>query len=75
MIRWSVAAYRDCPDEVVASTIALWRQINAEDRAILERLHRNLRAPSARDYAGPLADDDREGTIADFHRYLAAAGI
>lgn len=75
MIRWSVAAYRGCSDEVVASTIALWREINAEDRAILERLHQNLRAPSAQDYAGPLADDDREGTIADFHRCLAAAGL
>lgn len=72
MIRWSVSAFRDCPDEIVQSTIELWREINAEDRAVLERLHRNLLAPSAQEYAGPLADDDREGTIADFHRYLGA---
>ena len=70
MIRWSLAAFRDCPDEIVASTIALWREINGEDQAILEQLQQNLAAPSAQAYAGPLADDDREGTIADFHRYL-----
>ena len=75
MIRWSVAAYRDCPDDIAASTVELWREINGEDQAVLERLHRNLGAPSAQDYAGPLADHDREGTIADFHRYLADAGF
>ncbi len=70
-IRWTVSAFRDCPPEVIASTVELWRTINAEDRAVLERLQQNLAAPSAQAYAGPLADDDREGTIADFHRYLA----
>ena len=74
LIRWSVSAFRDCPNEIVDTTIALWREINAEDQAVLERLHRNLLAPSAQDYAGPLADDDREGTIADFHRYLTTVG-
>jgi len=74
MIRWSVSAFRDCPDDIVDSTVALWREINAEDRAVLERLQRNLEAPSAQVYAGPLADDDREGTIADFHRYLSDVG-
>ena len=73
MIRWSLAAFRDCPDEIVASTIALWREINGEDQAILEKLQQNLAAPSARAYAGPLADDDRGCTIADFHRYLGEA--
>ena len=72
MIRWSVSAFRDCPDDVVASTIELWREINGEDQAVLERLQENLRAPSTQEYAGPLADDDREGTIADFHRFLHA---
>ena len=71
-IRWSVSAYRECPDDIVESTIALWREINGEDRAVLERLQQNLNAPSAQAYAGPLADHDREGTIADFHRHLAA---
>lgn len=75
MIRWSVSAFRDCPDDLVDSTVELWREINAEDRAVLERLQRNLEAPSAQAYAGPLADEDREGTIADFHRYLSAVGI
>lgn len=74
LIRWSVSAFRDCPDEIIDATIDLWREINGEDQAVLERLHRNLVAPSAQDYAGPLADDDREGTIVDFHRYLSAVG-
>lgn len=70
-IRWTVSAFRDCPPDIVASTIDLWREINAEDRAVLEQLQVNLTAPSAQAYAGPLADEDREGTLADFHRFLA----
>lgn len=73
MIRWTVSAFRECTDELVDGTIALWREINGEDQAVLERLQRNLRAPSAQAYAGPLADEDREGTIGDFHRYLDQA--
>lgn len=69
-IRWTVSAFRECSAELIDSTIDLWREINAEDRAVLERLQQNLTAPSAQDYAGPLADADREGTIADFHRAL-----
>ncbi|MEM9517699.1 MAG: aromatic ring-hydroxylating dioxygenase subunit alpha [Actinomycetota bacterium] len=69
-VRWTVSAFRDTEPTLIDSTIELWREINAEDRAVLEQLQRNLAAPSAQAYAGPLADDDREGTIADFHRYL-----
>ncbi|MEM8705121.1 MAG: aromatic ring-hydroxylating dioxygenase subunit alpha, partial [Actinomycetota bacterium] len=70
-IRWTLSAFRDCDDEKIQRTIDMWHTLNLEDRSILEVMHRNLQAPSAQDYAGPLADDDREGTIADFHRYLA----
>ncbi|MEM8705192.1 MAG: aromatic ring-hydroxylating dioxygenase subunit alpha [Actinomycetota bacterium] len=69
-IRWTLSAFRGCDDEMIQRTIDMWHTLNVEDRAILETMHRNLQAPSAQDYAGPLADDDREGTIADFHRYL-----
>lgn len=69
-VKWSMSVYKDDLDsETIAQRIALWQEVNREDRAKLERLQIAL----ASDYAveGPLAGDDFEGTIRDFQRWLA----
>ncbi len=48
---------------------ALWTRVNAEDKAKLEGLQATYSSRHAQ--AGPLAPEDLEGTIKDFHRYLA----
>jgi len=49
--------------------VALWKQVNSEDKFKLEGLQETYRSRHAE--PGPLAPDDLEGTIKDFHRYLA----
>jgi phenylpropionate dioxygenase-like ring-hydroxylating dioxygenase large terminal subunit len=70
-VRWTLSVYGDDLDaETIAQRIALWTEVNREDRDKLERLQVAL--ASSRADPGPLAEDDLEGTIRDFHRYLAA---
>lgn len=70
-VRWSLSSYGDdLSEELKAVRIELWRQVNEEDRARMEATQRGIASKFAG--AGPLADDDFEGTIADFHCYLAA---
>ena len=59
----------DFADETIENRIALWTEVNREDREKLERLQLSLASSKAQ--AGPLAEDDFEGTIRDFHKYLA----
>ncbi len=69
-VRWTMSVHGDDLDEeTIAQRIALWNEVNREDREKLERLQISLRSPHA--FAGPLAEDDLEGTIRDFHRWLA----
>jgi hypothetical protein len=49
--------------------LRIGRAFNAEDRAKLEALQRGLKSRYFE--PGPLAPDDLEGTVRDFHRYLA----
>lgn len=71
-IRWTVSAHPRCDDDVIAGAVQMWRDVNAEDSAKLERLQVALASRSARDHAGPLVDEDKEGTIHRFHRHLAS---
>ena len=72
-VRWTMSVYKDDLDELtIADRIALWAQVNQEDRVKLEKLQVSLASSKA--FAGPLASDDFEGTIRDFHKYLAANG-
>lgn len=69
-VRWTLSVYGDDLDaETVDQRIALWTEVNREDREKLEKLQ--LALGSSRADAGPLAAEDFEGTIRDFHRYLA----
>ncbi|WP_420546756.1 aromatic ring-hydroxylating oxygenase subunit alpha [Curvivirga sp.] len=69
-IRWSISV-RD--SEMIETEfdklLTLWKQVNQEDKVKLEILQQNLTSMHAD--TGPLAQEDLEGTIKDFHRYLA----
>lgn len=69
-VRWTMSVYGDdLSDAEIAQRIALWEQVNQEDCEKLVKLQRTL--SSAHAQAGPLASDDFEGTIRDFHKFLA----
>ena len=69
-VRWTMSVYGDdLSPEMIDQRIALWTRVNQEDRDKLIRLQAAL--ASTRAEAGPLASDDFEGTIRDFHRFLA----
>ncbi len=71
-VRWTLSVYGDDLDEAtVADRVALWTEVNREDRVKLERLQIALGSRHAA--AGPLAGDDYEGTVRDFQRWLAGA--
>lgn len=71
-VKWTLSVWEDELDQAaIDERIALWEEVNREDREKLERLQRFLGARKAE--AGPLAPSDYEGTIHDFHRYLARA--
>lgn len=69
-IRWSISIRSaDMAGEEFDKLLALWREVNAEDKYKLEELQKCYRSQFAN--PGPLAPEDLEGTIKDFHRYLA----
>ena len=70
-VKWTMSVYDDdLDDETVQSRIGLWEEVNREDREKLERMQVALASDHA--LAGPLAGEDYEGTIRDFHLWLAA---
>ncbi|KMW58798.1 Rieske 2Fe-2S domain protein [Candidatus Rhodobacter oscarellae] len=69
-VKWTLSTYGDDLDEhTIRQRIGLWEQVNAEDREKLERQHIGLGSVHAK--PGPLAGPDMEGTIRDFHLWLA----
>ena len=69
-VKWTMSTYGDdLSDEVIASRISLWEEVNREDREKLERMQVSLRSVHA--VEGPLAGEDYEGTIRDFQSWLA----
>ena len=70
-VKWTMSVYRDNLDpETIQQRIALWEEVNREDREKLERMQVALHSSYATE--GPLAGDDYEGTIRDFQLWLAA---
>jgi phenylpropionate dioxygenase-like ring-hydroxylating dioxygenase large terminal subunit len=69
-VRWTMSTYGDdLTKDEIEQRVALWNEVNREDREKLEKMQKALgsrHAPS-----GPLAPKDYEGTIWDFYRYLA----
>lgn len=72
-VKWTMSTYGDDLDDVtIAERVALWEEVNREDREKLERMQIGLR--SAHAGSGPLAGDDYEGTVRDFLLWLAQHG-
>ena len=73
-VRWTMSIYPgDRDDDLIAQRVDLWREVNREDREKLELLQKGLHSRHA--VSGPLAGPDFEGTIRDFHLYLARSSL
>lgn len=69
-VRWTMSTYGDDLDQVTLDQrIALWNEVNREDREKLELMQAALSSKFAT--GGPLAGDDYEGTVHDFLLWLA----
>lgn len=70
-VKWTMSVYGDELDyDTIQQRIALWEEVNREDREKLERMQVALGSDHA--HSGPLAGEDYEGTIHDFQLWLAA---
>jgi len=68
-VRWTLSTYGDeLTQDELEERIALWLEVNREDREKLERMQKALSSRHAP--SGQLAPRDYEGTIWDFYRYL-----
>ena len=68
-VRWTMIAYGDELDEdTINQRIALWEDVNREDREKLEIMQASFRSVHA--IGGPLAGPDYEGTVHDFLLWL-----
>ena len=69
-VRWGLSVYdRNLSVGQIDQFVDEWKAINREDHSILARVQVGLRSGNA--VAGPLASGDYEGTVIDFHNYLA----
>jgi lipopolysaccharide biosynthesis regulator YciM len=69
-VRWGLSVYdRNLSAGQIDQFVDEWKAINREDHSILARVQVGLRSGNA--VAGPLASGDYEGTVIDFHNYLA----
>ncbi|MGV6849707.1 MAG: aromatic ring-hydroxylating oxygenase subunit alpha [Marinibacterium sp.] len=69
-VKWTLSVRcDDLDDETIRARIALWENVNREDREKLERMQTALGSVHA--HAGPLAGEDYEGTVRDFLIWLA----
>ena len=69
-VRWTMSAYGDALDgDTIDQRIALWEDVNREDREKLETMQTALGSVHAT--GGPLAGADYEGTVHDFLLWLA----
>ena len=70
-VKWGLAGTVDnAEDPAVLRYRDLCFAFNAEDKAILEAVHKGMQ--SRRYHGGPLAPADFEGAIVDFYRYIAS---
>ncbi|MEM9044924.1 MAG: aromatic ring-hydroxylating dioxygenase subunit alpha [Pseudomonadota bacterium] len=68
-VRWTMSVYGEDLDEAtIQQRIALWDEVNREDREKLEAMQPALKSMHA--IGGPLAGDDYEGTVRDFLIWL-----
>jgi len=69
-VRWTMSVFGDSMDgDTIDQRIALWEDVNREDREKLEAMQIALGSVHAK--GGPLAGEDYEGTVRDFLLWLA----
>jgi len=69
-VSWTMSTFgNDLDDDTLASRIALWQEVNREDREKLEAMQVALSSRYAT--SGPLAAADYEGTVRDFQTWMA----
>ncbi|MEM9580152.1 MAG: aromatic ring-hydroxylating dioxygenase subunit alpha [Pseudomonadota bacterium] len=69
-VRWTMSVYGDALDgDTIQQRVALWEDVNREDREKLEAMQPALGSRHAT--GGPLAGDNYEGTVRDFLLWLA----
>ncbi len=69
-VRWTLSTYgNELTQDELEERIALWTEVNREDREKLEKMQKALSSRHAP--SGHLAPRDFEGTIWDFYRYLS----
>lgn len=69
-VRWTLSTFgTELDDGILANRIAVWNDVNREDREKLEIMQRALHSRHA--VGGPLAGADYEGTVHDFQMWLA----
>ena len=70
-VRWTMSVYGEELDaQTIDARIALWTEVNREDREKLELMQEALGSRYAN--GGPLAGPDYEGTVRDFVVWLAS---
>jgi len=68
-VKWGISSYEsDLSKDALAERIEKWKEINHEDHDILQRLHAGLQSKHFSN--GPLARDNFEGTLRDFHQFF-----
>lgn len=69
-VKWTMSVYGDeLDEETIRERIALWKEVNREDREKLEKMQKCLGSIFAT--GGPLAEPDYEGTVHDVLLWLA----
>ena len=69
-VRWTFSTYgKELDDGLLADRIAVWNEVNREDREKLEAMQKALHSRHAT--GGPLASADYEGTVRDFQLWMA----
>ncbi|MDJ0614827.1 MAG: aromatic ring-hydroxylating dioxygenase subunit alpha [Rhizobiaceae bacterium] len=69
-VKWTMSNYKSELDEdTVRQRIALWEEVNREDREKLEIMQQSFGSRFAN--GGPLAEADYEGTVLDFLHWIA----
>jgi phenylpropionate dioxygenase-like ring-hydroxylating dioxygenase large terminal subunit len=70
-VRWTMSAFPgDLDGDTISARIALWDEVNREDRLKLEAMQGALHSQHFE--GGPLAGADYEGTVRDFQSWCAS---
>ena len=68
-VKWGISVFEsELEGNVLTERVEKWKEINREDHCILQSLTNGLKSKNFSN--GPLALDDYEGTLRDFHQYL-----